>query len=24
MPDGAHKGAFVQAYNAQIAVDSEV
>lgn len=22
MPDGAHKGAFVQAYNAQIAVDS--
>jgi transposase len=23
MPDGAHKGSFVQAYNAQIAVDSE-
>ena len=23
MPDGAHKGAFVQGYNAQIAVDSE-
>jgi transposase len=23
MPDGAHKGAFIQAYNAQIAVDSE-
>ena len=23
MPDGAHKGAFVQAYNAQIAVDAE-
>jgi transposase len=24
MPDGAHKGAFVQAYNAQIAVDAAV
>jgi hypothetical protein len=24
MPDGANKGAFVQGYNAQIAVDSEV
>ncbi len=23
MPDGVHKGSFVQAYNAQIAVDSE-
>jgi hypothetical protein len=23
MPDGANKGAFVQAYNAQIAVDAE-
>src|SRR5206468_10089457 len=23
MPDGAHKGSFVQAYNAQIAVDAE-
>jgi hypothetical protein len=23
MPDGAHKGAFIQAYNAQIAVDAE-
>ena len=23
MPDGAHKGSFLQAYNAQIAVDSE-